>query len=116
MVRRPSVTAYPDFHSASVFLLFTILYDLGKTLEQLDSRYPLSPSPSSLSLDQLVYFQHIAKQDRPTVWHLQCTTLGRSEGSPAGTQMAVACPNAHFALGRQRIRALYTILALFCKI
>ena len=90
----------------------------GKTLEQMDSGIQPIPPGSSPYLEhhqQVAYFQQLENLPAQLVWHVQCLSIWRSEGSPVGTQMAVAYPNRYLTLGRPRMRAVYVNFALFCK-
>lgn len=87
----------------------------GKTLAQLDRQFRLVlVLLFRLGCKPLVY-NGLTNHYPRTMWHLLCTTIGRSEGSPVGTQMAVACPNEHLSVGARRTRVVYAKLTLFCK-
>jgi hypothetical protein len=93
-------------------------YDRGKTLEQLDRRNPLSSSSYSELLDNSFIFNRLKNQTTKTVWHLQCTSLGRSEAIGRESQWdsnGGSLPERAFLVRGAAIRAVYADLALFCK-
>lgn len=50
-----------------------------------------------------------------TVWHVQCTPTCRSQRSPSGTQMAVACASSGRLIGKAQERAVYVDSPFFAK-